>query len=158
MNPYIREAIELSRSFEEYPENTPFGAVVVLGGEVVGRGTSSVVTLHDPTAHAEVMAIRDATSRRGHHLLPGATLYVSGYPCPLCLMACYWSQITSVKYGALLEDSTAAGFEDSYFYDQLRLDPEERDIPVEQDGAESAKRGGEVLKLWKKNFDSRESG
>ena len=154
MDEYMREAIGLSRSFETSPENTPFGAVVVLDGEVIGRGTSSVVTLHDPTAHAEVMAIRDATSRRGHHLLPGAVLYASGYPWPLCLMACYWAQVAAVRYGARLEDSAAAGFEDSYFYAQLRLDAEDRDMPVEQAGLEAAEQAGAVLREWKGRFDA----
>lgn len=153
MNPFMKEAIALSRSFEQNPDNTPFGAVVVIDGEVVGRGTSSVVRLHDPTAHAEVIAIRDATSRRQNHLLPDAVLYCSGYPCPLCLMTCYWAQIPTVYYGARLEDSAAAGFEDEYFYEQLRRTPDQRDVSVLGAGAEAAEEAADALRQWKHRHD-----
>lgn len=127
---YLARAIELSRSFEDEPGLTPFGAVVVLDGQIIGEGISSVGVLVDPTAHAEVLAIRQACRAIGNHLLQGATLYSSAYPCPLCLMACYWSQVASVWYAAELEDSAPAGFEDTEFYRELTLPPAQRSLPV----------------------------
>ena len=85
---YLRMAVELSRRALEDQGKTPFGAILVLNGEVVSEGTSSVIELIDPSAHAEVMALRNAAQKLKSHLLPGSVLYSSSEPCPMCLTAC----------------------------------------------------------------------
>lgn len=116
---HLAQAIELSRRCLDDPAYTPFGAVVVLGGEVIGTGVSEVVVRRDPTCHAEVQAIRDAAARQDTHLLTGAVMYCSGYPCPMCLAACWWAGISQVVTAATLADSARAGFEDQLYFDQL---------------------------------------
>lgn len=149
-NPYMKRAIELSASFKNAtPDLTPFGAVIVLDGTIIGEGISSVVQNVDPTAHAEILAIREAATTTGDHILSGAVMYCSGYPCPFCLMGCYWAQIKTVVYGAELEDSEAVGFEDQYFYNQLRLDADQRDVSVTGIGGEGRAAAALILRQWK---------
>lgn len=150
---YLARAIELSRSFQDSPGLTPFGAVVVLDDTIVGEGISSVGAMVDPTAHAEVLAIRRACRTIGNHLLEGATLYSSAYPCPLCLMACYWSQVSTVWYAAELEDSSSAGFEDTDFYRQLTLPPEERSLPVRGVGGTVRGEAAEAIADWRRAWE-----
>lgn len=99
--------------------DAPFGAVVALGGEVLGAGPNKVITGRDPTAHAEVVAIRVAARAYGSHELPGAVVYSSCEPCPMCLTACFWLRAGRVVYAATRADSAAAGFEDARLYDDL---------------------------------------
>jgi tRNA(Arg) A34 adenosine deaminase TadA len=99
----LDHAIEISRKALEDQGKTPFGAIIVIGDEVVSEGTSSVVELRDPTAHAEVMALRAAGSVLGRHLMPDAVMYASE-PCPMCLVACYWAEIPRLVYGASTRD------------------------------------------------------
>jgi len=141
-------AIDLASTFKESAGATPFGAVVVVGGSIVGEGVSLVVAHRDPTAHAEVLALREACARLGTHLLPEAEVYSSGYPCPLCLMACYWSQVNRVYYGAELQDSAAVGFEDDEFYHQLKLNPNERSVAVLPAGQHFRSRAVVALRAW----------
>lgn len=150
---HMRAAIALSRSFERDRGYTPFGAVVVLDGEVAGEGISAVVRDVDPTAHAEILAIRHACTKVGSHLLPGAALYSSGYPCPLCLMACYWAQVTEVYYAAELVDSQRVGFEDRDFYRELTLPPHERSIRVAPVGEPLRAEAAQVLREWHATLD-----
>ena len=88
---FLQHAITISRHALEDQGKTPFGAIVVLEGEIIGEGTSSVIELLDPSAHAEIMALRDAASKRGNQLLEKAIMYSSSEPCPMCLTACYWA-------------------------------------------------------------------
>lgn len=145
---FIRHAIDLSRAFEENPDYTPFGAVVVLNNRIVGEGVSSVVPLHDPTAHAEVLAIRDACNKLGTHLLTGATVYASGYPCPLCLITCYWTQASRIFHAGTLEASHAVGFEDTDLYLELTLPASQRSIPVESVDGPYPERVASLLNAW----------
>lgn len=108
---YLRMAIHLSRHALEDEGKTPFGAILVLGGEVVSEGTSSVIELIDPTAHAEVMALRNAARKLQRHLLPDSVLYSSSEPCPTCLTACYWAQVSRLVFGATSHDVEKYGFE-----------------------------------------------
>lgn len=149
---FLRRAIKLSRGYEKRAELTPFGAVVVCEGQIVGEGVSSVVVSRDPTAHAEIQAIRQACRNLDSHLLPGARLYCSGYPCPLCLMACYWSQVEEVIYAAELSDSALAGFEDTDFYHEFTLPAEERKIPVRGIGGDLRASAAEAIAEWSKRF------
>lgn len=109
-------------------EGGPFGAVVVLGGEVIGRGHNRVTSANDPTAHAEVEAIRDACRRMGQFHLPGAVLYSSCEPCPMCLSAAYWANLSAVYYASTRDDAAAIGFNDKFIYDEIPLPPENRSI------------------------------
>jgi guanine deaminase len=99
----------------------PFGAVVVRDGAVLAKGNNLVTLTHDPTAHAEVVAIRAACKTIADHRLAGATLYASTEPCPLCLAASYWARIERVFYASTREDAARAGFDDAEFYRQLSL-------------------------------------
>lgn len=108
----MQAALDLARRGISERQGGPFGAVVVIGDEIVGRGWNQVVEKNDPTAHAEMLAIRDACSRLGHFHLPGATLYTCCEPCPMCLSAAYWARIDAIVYAADAKDATAIGFDD----------------------------------------------
>ncbi|GAA4821918.1 nucleoside deaminase [Streptomyces ziwulingensis] len=123
---FLAQAIELSRHALEDEGKTPFGALLVIDGQVMGTGTSSVVQLHDPTAHAEVMALRDAGAKLGRHLMEDAVLYSSSEPCPMCLVACYWARLPRLVYAATSHDAAMSGFEDLQFYRELALPNAER--------------------------------
>lgn len=110
----------------------PFGALVVRDGKVLGRGANEVTKTHDPTAHAEVVAIRAACRTIADHSLQGATLYASTEPCPLCLAASYWARLSRVVYGASRDDAARAGFDDAAFYREIALPPAARSLPTTQ--------------------------
>ena len=124
----MRKAIELSR------ENVangggPFGAVIAKDGEIVATGVNRVTASCDPTAHAEVSAIRAAASKLGTFNLSGYEIYTSCEPCPMCLGAIYWARLDKMYYGNNKTD--AIGFDDSFIYDELELKPENRKLPSE---------------------------
>ncbi|MFF2928308.1 nucleoside deaminase [Streptomyces mirabilis] len=128
---FLAQAIELSRHALEDEGKTPFGALVVIDGKVIATGTSSVVELRDPTAHAEVMALRAAGAELGRHLMEDAVMYASSEPCPMCLVACYWARIPRLVYAANSHDVAVNGFEDLQFYRQLALPNAERTLLAE---------------------------
>ena len=109
----------------------PFGAVIVKDGRVVATGVNRVVPDNDPTAHAEVNAIRSACVKMGTFNLSGCVLYTSCEPCPMCLGAIYWAHIDKIYYGATQYDAAAVDFDDSFIYRELELRPAERNKPVE---------------------------
>lgn len=109
----------------------PFGAVIVKDGKVVATGVNRVTSDNDPTAHAEVNAIRKACMLLGTFDLSGCVLYTSCEPCPMCLGAIYWAHLDKIYYGANQRDAASANFDDSYIYRELELKPEERHKPVE---------------------------
>ncbi|MFF7879322.1 nucleoside deaminase [Streptomyces sp. NPDC020794] len=123
--------MELSRHALEDEGKTPFGALVVIDGKIIATGTSSVVELRDPTAHAEVMALRAAGAELGRHLMEDAVMYASSEPCPMCLVACYWARIPRLVYAANSHDVAVNGFEDLQFYRQLALPNAERTLLTE---------------------------
>ncbi|MFC7305156.1 nucleoside deaminase [Streptomyces monticola] len=125
---FLEQAIQISRHALEDEGKTPFGALVVIDGQVVGTGSSSVVELRDPTAHAEVMALRDAGTRLDRHLMEDAVMYSSSEPCPMCLTACYWARIPRLVYAATSHDVATNGFEDLQYYRQLTLPNAERTL------------------------------
>ncbi|MBO3084672.1 nucleoside deaminase [Cellulomonas fengjieae] len=108
----------------------PFGALVVRAGVVIGTGQNRVTRDNDPTAHAEVLAIRAACQAIGSFSLAGCTLYTSCEPCPLCLAACLWARVDRVLFAADREDAARAGFDDSVFWDQFGASPGTRAMPV----------------------------
>lgn len=109
----------------------PFGAVIVKNGEVVASGANRVVPDNDPTAHAEVSAIRQACKNLGTFNLEGCTIYSSCEPCPMCLSAIYWSRISRLCYGNTKRDAAEINFDDSFIYDQLHLNYDERSLKCE---------------------------
>ena len=108
----------------------PFGALVVKDGIVIATGANQVTRLNDPTAHAEIVAIREACRVLGNFQLDGCDLYTSCEPCPMCLGAIYWARPSRVFFAASQEDAAAAGFDDAFIYRQLEVPPSERSIPM----------------------------
>ncbi len=128
---WMREAIALSiRNIDN--DGGPFGAVIVKDGKIVARGANRVTADTDPTAHAEVNAIRAAAKALGTFDLSGCEIYTSCEPCPMCLSAIYWAHIDRIYYGNTQYDAKAIDFDDSFIYDQLSLAPAQRSIPVAQ--------------------------
>jgi tRNA(Arg) A34 adenosine deaminase TadA len=126
------EAISLGREGMHEKGGGPFGAVVVCAGQVVGRGHNQVTTLLDPTAHAEIMAIRQACCSLGRFDLNGCELYTSCEPCPMCLAAIYWARLDRVFYACTRHDAAEIGFDDHFIYEQLPLEIAARSLPMEQ--------------------------
>lgn len=126
---HMRAAIELARASVD-AGGGPFGAVVVLGGRVLGRGRNRVVEAGDPTAHAEVEAVREACRALGTHDLSGATVHTSCEPCPMCLGALCWARVARVYFGATREDAAAIGFDDERLYLELARPLDERELPL----------------------------
>jgi tRNA(Arg) A34 adenosine deaminase TadA len=108
----------------------PFGAVIVKGGELVAEGANLVTASHDPTAHAEVTAIRRAATKLNTHDLSGCEIYSSCEPCPMCLGAIFWARLDRIYYAATQLEAAAAGFDDAHFYQQLALPPTQRQIAM----------------------------
>ena len=134
---WLTEAASLGRSGME-DGGGPFGAVVVKEGEIVGRGWNQVTRTLDPTAHAEVMAIRDACGKLDRFDLRGCELYTSCEPCPMCLAAIYWARLDRVYYACGRTDAARAGFDDQLIYDQIGLGLSERSLPMTQLGCAAA--------------------
>ena len=129
---FMREAIRLSLQAIRRGQGGPFGAVVVRNGKVVGRGCNQVTSANDPTAHAEIVAIRAACRRLRTFQLKGCDLYTSCEPCPMCLAALYWSRCDAIFYGNSAADATAAGFDDSFLYQEVGLPIDQRKIPMKR--------------------------
>lgn len=125
-------AIELALENVRSGRGGPFAAVVVKDGGVVATGTNQVTSANDPTAHAEIVAIREACRALGAFQLTGCEIYASCEPCPMCLGAIYWARPARLYYAATRADAAAIGFDDALIYDQLRLAPADRLIPTAQ--------------------------
>lgn len=134
----MRRAIKLGRHGMRSGEGGPFGAVIVKEGAIVGEGWNRVLATNDPTAHAEMEAIRAAARSVGSFTLKGCELYTSAQPCPMCLGAIYWSRLDRVLYGNSVRDTAAIGFDDEVFYRQLTCAPQQRDLPEVQVLADEA--------------------
>ena len=143
----MRKAIELA---VENVKNGggPFGAVIVKNGEIVSTGVNRVTANNDPTAHAEVSAIRAACEKLGTFMLDGCEIYSSCEPCPMCLGAIYWAHIDRLYYGCNKSDAADAGFDDSFIYKELELDSSERRLKTEELLPDEAKAAFEA---WKSN-------
>jgi tRNA(Arg) A34 adenosine deaminase TadA len=128
---YMREAIQLSLEAVRGNRGGPFGCVIVRDGRVIGRGSNHVTSDNDPTAHAEVTAIRDACRALGTFSLEGATLYTSCEPCPMCLSAIYWARIKEGYFGNTRQDAAVIGFDDDLIYREIPLPVAERQIPLQ---------------------------
>ena len=128
----------------------PFGAVVARGGEIVAEGVNRVTALNDPTAHAEVQAIRLAAQRLGRFDLSDCELYASCEPCPMCLGAIYWARLSRLYYAATQHDAAAAGFDDALLYRELALAPSLRRLPTASLSREEAL---EAFRRWREQAD-----
>lgn len=148
-NKFMRMAIELSKE-SVAKGGGPFGAVIVRDGQVIATGSNSVTILNDPTAHAEVSAIRAACQAVGCFNLKGCEIYSSCEPCPMCLSAIYWAGIDRIYYANNRGDAAEIGFDDAFIYDQIPLAPTERTIPsLPLMRAE----GLEAFRLWTEKED-----
>jgi len=128
----MQEAIELSRRNIRAGNGGPFGAMIVRDGTVLARGTNLVTSNNDPTAHAEIVAIREACRQLGSFQLEGCELYSSCEPCPMCLGAIYWARLSAIYYANTRSDAAAIGFDDEFLYKELSVPLPERRIPMKQ--------------------------
>lgn len=149
---FMRRAIALSREHMEAGHGGPFGAVVVKDGVIVGEGWNQVTSANDPTAHAEVMAIRAAGQNLGTHDLSGAVIYTSCEPCPMCLAAIYWARLGCIYYANSRDDAAAIGFADSHLYEEIAAPLERRSIRMVCMMAGEARR---VLDGWLAKADKK---
>lgn len=147
---FLREAIRLSCEQMAAGEGGPFGAVVVREGRIIGRGWNRVTSTNDPTAHAEIIAIREACAESGSFHLSGATLFSSCEPCPMCLCAILWARLDRIVYAASRHDAAAAGFDDQAFYEEIGRAPHERSVPAEQGLREESLA---AFRAWGQNPD-----
>ena len=120
MNEYMKIAKELAEDNLKTNVGGPFGACVVQNGKIIGKGSNHVLSNNDPTAHAEIMAIRDACKTINSYDLNGCELYTSCFPCPMCLSAIIWSNIKIVYYGNTKEDAANIGFRDEFIYNYIK--------------------------------------
>jgi guanine deaminase len=138
---HMRAAVQLAEEGMRSGRGGPFGCVVVRKGEIVGRGSNRVTSTNDPTAHAEVVAIRNACTELSTFQLADCELYTSCEPCPMCLSAIYWARIPHVYCGNTRQDAAAIGFDDDFIYQQVPLPPDQRTVKMEiflRDEAQSA--------------------
>ena len=131
-NPHMTRAIQLAVENVCSGQGGPFGAVVVKDGNLIAEGANRVTMTNDPTAHAEVLAIREACRKLGIFELKDCELYTSCEPCPMCLGAIYWTRLSRVYFGSLAADATRAGFDDSFIYREIAQPHAERGIPMFQ--------------------------
>ena len=129
---FMRRAIELGRIGMNAGDGGPFGTVIVKDGQVVGEGWNRVVSTNDPTAHGEVVAIRDACRKSKSFSLAGCELYTSGEPCPMCLAAIYWARIDRVFFGFSVHDAADVGFDDRHIFEEMAKKIDERTVPATQ--------------------------
>lgn len=145
---YMQRAIELASANASSAGGGPFGAVVVKDGKIVAEASNTVTVDNDPTAHAEVNAIRAACRNLGTFDLSGCELYTSCEPCPMCLAACYWAHISKIYYAADRKDADAAGFGDDMIYREISMPLDGRSIPFVRI---MEKEGLRPFLLWKEN-------
>jgi guanine deaminase len=143
---FMRRAIALGIENIRTGQGGPFGALVVKDGRVVAEGANRVTTTNDPTAHAEMVAIRAACRALGDFQLTGCDLYTTCEPCPMCLGAIYWARPTRVFYACVAADAPTAGFDDAFIYEELKRALAERRMPMAQ---LLRKESLEIFSMWK---------
>jgi guanine deaminase len=142
---FMRVAIELAEKGIRNDEGGPFGCVIVKGEEIIGRGNNQVLVSNDPTAHAEVVAIRDACKNLGSFQLNDCEVYTSCEPCPMCLGALYWARPKVIYFANTRADAATIGFDDSMIYEEMKTNLEHRKIPIVAVGRAEALK---VFRLW----------
>jgi tRNA(Arg) A34 adenosine deaminase TadA len=145
---FLERAIELSRQGMQGGQGGPFGCIIVKGDEIVGEGCNNVTSSNDPTAHAEVVAIRDACRRLNSYQLSGCDVYASCEPCPMCLGAIYWARPDRVIYANTKEEAAAIEFDDDFIYNEINTGTLDRKIPFIHFPHPKAKEVFEEWKLW----------
>lgn len=146
----MKAAIDLAQKGMDGNSGGPFGAVVVKDNKIIAEGCNQVTSSNDPTAHAEVVAIRKACAVLNSFQLDGCTIYTSCEPCPMCLGAIYWARPEKVFFGATKEDAAAIDFDDHFIYDEIELDLNKRQIGFEN---MMRKEANAVFNSWKKKSD-----
>jgi guanine deaminase len=149
-NPFMARAIQLSIENVLSGQGGPFGAVIVRDDSIVAEGVNRVTSTNDPTAHAEVVAIREACSKLGFFELKGCELYASCEPCPMCLGAIYWARLARVYFGTFAADASRIGFDDSAIYREFARPHSERSIPMVQMMREQALT---AFRAWSEKTD-----
>lgn len=149
-NPFMSRAIELAMENVRAGRGGPFAAVVVKDGKIIAEGANCVTSENDPTAHAEIVAIRHACRVLGSFQLTGCEIYSSCEPCPMCLGAIYWARPARVYFAGTAADAAAAGFDDSFIYQQLWLPHDQRKIPLVPLMREEAQK---TFRAWKEKSD-----
>lgn len=129
---FMKEAIRLANEGLRSNKGGPFGAVVVKDGKIIGRGNNRVTSTNDPTAHAEIIAIREACKNLDSFQLEGCEIYTSCEPCPMCLGAIYWARPSKLYYGCSKKDAASIGFDDAFIYREIQMLPDQRKIPFIQ--------------------------
>lgn len=147
---FLRRAIDLAQANVTLGDGGPFGAVIVRHGEIIGEGWNRVIANHDPSAHAEIVAIRAACAHLGRFHLEDCTLYASSEPCPMCLSAAYWARVSRIVFANTRDEAAAIGFCDDELYAELRLPHAERRIPTTHLPLADADR---PLRAWFANPD-----
>ncbi|MGB6876792.1 MAG: nucleoside deaminase [Candidatus Acidiferrales bacterium] len=147
---FMARAIELALDNVHSGRGGPFAALVVRAGSILAEGTNVVASTNDPTAHAEIVAIREACKKLGHFELSNCEIYANCEPCPMCLGAIYWARPAQIYFAASSADAAKIGFDDSLIYDQLKKNVEERTIPMSQLMREDALK---VFRVWEEKSD-----
>ena len=146
---FMQKAIELS--IKNINNNGgPFGCVIVKNNKIISEGVNGVTQNNDPTAHAEIVAIRNACTKLNTFDLSGCEMYTSCEPCPMCLSAIYWSHIDNIYFGNTRKDAASIGFDDNYIYEELKKDLFKRTIPMKQINQNEAKKAFED---WERKID-----
>jgi len=153
LNKFMLRAIELSKASVYSGKGGPFGCVIVKDGKIVGEGNNQVTSTNDPTAYAEVVAIRDACKNLNSFQLDGCEIYTSCEPCPMCLGAIYWARPDKIYYANTREDAQQIGFDDSFIYEEIPLEIARRKIPMI---ALERAAALEVFKAWQQKTDKKE--
>lgn len=143
---FMQMAIDLALEGVNNNMGGPFGCIIVKDGEVIGKGNNQVTSTNDPTAHAEIVAIRDATKNIQNFQLDGCIIYTTCEPCPMCLGAIYWARPAKIYYGCTRQDAAAFEFDDDFIYQELTLPMAERKIPIYQFNRKEAFK---LFKTWK---------
>jgi tRNA(Arg) A34 adenosine deaminase TadA len=149
---FMRRAIALSREKMQKNCGGPFGAVIVKNGKVIGEGWNQVTSGNDPTAHAEVTAIRAACKKIKNFSLKGCDIYTSCEPCPMCLAAIYWARLERIYYANTRKDAAAIGFDDDFLYQEVARPHERRSVPVKRILPDEALA---VFDGWRKKADKK---
>ena len=147
---FMCQAIELAKNGMLAGNGGPFGCVIVKDGKIIGQGSNMVLKTNDPTAHAEVVAIREACKNLNHFQLEGCEVYTSCEPCPMCLGAIFWARPVRVFYACTKEDAADAGFDDEFIYQEIEITPEKRQIPMIAMMREESLK---AFELWKEKGD-----
>jgi tRNA(Arg) A34 adenosine deaminase TadA len=147
---FMLQAIDLAKKGMLAGNGGPFGCVIVKDGKIVGQGSNMVLKTKDPTAHAEVVAIRDACKTLDNFQLDGCEVYTSCEPCPMCLGAIFWARPAKVYYACTKNDAAEAGFDDDFIYQEIEVNPADRKIPMLSLLREESLK---AFELWKEKGD-----